>query len=47
MDKITFNKLVDEYNRVYSPKGEIKVVSKEDYIFCALLRIISILEKKE
>jgi len=34
----------EEYEKIFHPKGAIRAVSKEDYIFYSLVEIIQILQ---
>ena len=39
-------KMIEEFENIFHPKGSIRVISKEDYIFYALVEIINILQSK-
>jgi hypothetical protein len=37
----------EEYEKIFHPKGAIRVMGKDDYIFYALVEIIQILQSKK
>lgn len=37
----------EEYEKIFHPKGAIRIVSRDDYIFYALVEIINILQSKK